>query len=168
MSWVSPATVALSARVTDDGGTAGLTHTWEIVSAPDGGTRRLPPWVDDPGRLIALAHLDMGYGRYTFRLTVRDAEGQTVVREVNYDSGTIVRRMEVVPAAATVAAGGTVQFTAAEYDPAGNRIAYPLAPGWSVVEGPGRSTRPGGTRPRRGPPARPRSRPRCSSRATAG
>ena len=45
--------------------------------------------------------------------------------------------MEVAPAAATVAAGGTVQFTAVEYDPAGNRIAYPLAPGWSVVEGPG-------------------------------
>jgi hypothetical protein len=79
----------------------------------------------------------MGYGLYTFRLTVRDAEGQTAVREVSYDSGTIVRRIEVTTAAATVAAGRTVQFTAVEYDPAGNRIAYPLAPGWSVVSGPG-------------------------------
>ena len=137
VSWVSSATVALTARVADDGGPAGLTYTWEVVSAPNGGTRRLPPWDTDPARPIALARLDMGYGLYTFRLTVRDSEGQAATSDVRYDSGTVFAGIEVSPAEATVPAGGTVQFTAVEYDAGGYRVAYPIAPGWGVVGGPG-------------------------------
>ena len=136
--WFAPGTVALAARVTDDRGADHLTYAWEVVSAPDGQTRRLPPWQDlGPGRPQVVASETMGYGPYTFRLTARDAEGQTAVREVTYDFGVFVKRLEVSPATATAPAGGSAQFSVTEYDRAGAVIPNPLTPTWHVVNGPG-------------------------------
>ena len=72
--------LVLWATATDDGaGRAALTYTWEVVSAPPGGDgpclpvrARLPDGRDSRSS---------GTGPYTFRLTVRDADGQTATSD---------------------------------------------------------------------------------------
>lgn len=122
--------VFLAVGATDDGGPHGLTYTWETVSAPAGAS---PSWSvgDDDSLGRATAHLD-AYGTYTFRVTVRDGDGQAVTSEVTHGYAPSISRIEIVPEQATIPVGGTVQFTAIGYDSFGRRLPGPVNPGWRV------------------------------------
>ena len=130
---VSLLSVALIVGATDDGGPANLTYTWEIVSAPPGAASHISPRPGDP--TAAIAGFDTP-GHYQFRVTVRDANGQTAVSEVGYNFPTFVGILDVSPASATVPAGGMVRFTAVVRNQF--HLAVPgLAASWQVVSGPG-------------------------------
>ena len=130
---VSLLSVALIVGATDDGGPANLTYTWEIVSAPPGAASHISPRPGDP--TAAIAGFDTP-GHYQFRVTVRDANGQTAVSEVGYNFPTFVGILEVSPASATVPAGGMVRFRAVARNQF--HLAVPgLAASWQVVSGPG-------------------------------
>jgi phosphatidylethanolamine-binding protein (PEBP) family uncharacterized protein len=134
-SWLSSSGVALSAGATDDGGAGNLTYTWEVVSAPAGAAPQITQWAG-PGSPAANVTLDRG-GRYTFRVTVRDAQGQTANSEVRYTDPLSVPDFEVSPREATVPAGGTVRFETVVRDAAGHLTPEPIAPSWRVASGPG-------------------------------
>jgi hypothetical protein len=130
---VSLLSVALIVGATDDGGPANLTYTWEIVSAPPGATSHISPRPGDP--TAAIAGFDLP-GHYQFRVTVRDANGQTAVSEVGYNFPTFIGILDVSPASATLPAGGMVRFTAVARNQF--HLAVPgLAASWQVVSGPG-------------------------------
>ena len=124
--------VVLWATATDEGGSGVLTYTWEVVSTPPGGTAYVPQPV--PGYSDARTYLS-GTGPYTFRLTVRDASGQTATGELvfNYDPR-YIRGLELTPEFATVPPGGTVQFTAVVRDQFGEPMPD-VDPDWEVFVG---------------------------------
>ena len=125
-------TVALTVGAADDGGPDGLTYTWEAVSAPS------PPLITTQSVNHAAAAAALyADGTYTFRVTVRDAEGQTATSEVSYANQAGVSRLEVSPRQATIPAGGTAQFTAVAYDPSGQPVPAPAPVTWGVSQGPG-------------------------------
>jgi hypothetical protein len=111
--------IALTADVVDDRGPAGLTYTWTAASAPGGAAPRITPTPSPEDPSSANVALDRG-GVYSFRLTVRNAEGQAATSLFNYVILQSTDGMEVFPRAATVPAGGTVQFVAALRDQFGN------------------------------------------------
>jgi len=129
--------VVLWATATDEGGPGGLTYTWAVVSTPPGGTAFVSPSV--PGYSDARTYLS-GTGPYTFRLTVRDAAGQTTTGELvfNYDPR-YARGLEVAPDFTTVPPGGTVQLTAVVRDQFGEPMPD-VDPDWEVFVGPGTIT----------------------------
>ena len=140
--------ITLTAQATDDGGPAGLTYTWTVESAPAQAAPEITPSTNSATPADAYIHLNRA-GSYTFRLTVRDAEGQTATSLVRYVtapptiSGT---GMDVSPRAAIVPLGGTVQFEAILYDQFGNRMPN-AEPTWQVfgpgtIDGSGRYTAP--------------------------
>jgi hypothetical protein len=127
----------------DDGGPFNLWYTWETVSAPAGAApvrfETAGPnsgHSSDPGGR-AMATFDRA-GEYTFRLTVRDWQGEAVqtspVRVV------VVQEpwdFVVTPAAPTVPSGGTVGVTVEGLDQFGDPLAGTTC-GWHfVLEGPG-------------------------------
>ena len=124
-------TAILRAQVADDGGASDLTYAWEVVSTPAGGTALVTPFTDPSS---AIAQMTRG-GRYTFRLTVRDATGLTASREVEFTNSTVYASLEVTPERATVPAGGSVQFTAVVRDNWGF-VVPDARPEWEVF-GPG-------------------------------
>jgi hypothetical protein len=131
--------IALKATVTDPGGSAGLSYTWEFVSASPGGYSQVYPSPADPSAATAFVS---STGVYTFRVTVRDANGLTATQDINF---TYVPRyitsMELTPLSATVPAGGTVQFTAIVRDQYGDPMPD-VHPDLSVF-GPGTITQSG-------------------------
>jgi Legume lectin domain/Bacterial lectin len=142
VTWFVPSSVDLHATATDDGGAAGLTYAWEVVSAPAGTASHIT--VHNPGNAFASVG---GAGRYVFRVTVTDAEGLVATRTVNFDfqppfgfHSTLlslpVVGTNVFPQDSTVRAGETLQFTLDLRDPLGKRMPDP-GPTWQVSSGPG-------------------------------
>ena len=132
--------VQLRATVADDGGSGGLTYTWEMVSAPPGGAVYVYSFPSSPGQAHAYPHV---VGPYTFRLTVRDADGRTATRDVVYNHDPrYIAGLELTPESATVPQGGTVQFTAVVRDQYGQPMPF-VDPSFQVFAGPGTITRSG-------------------------
>ena len=77
----APNVIVLGVGAEDDGGPAGLTYTWEVVSAPPRGTAQIGLGSDaTPG--VAAATVTRA-GPYTFRVTVRDPDGLTATAEAS-------------------------------------------------------------------------------------
>jgi hypothetical protein len=131
--------IRLSAVAAETGGSGGLTYTWEVVSVPSGGSPNIYPSSVDPA---AAWSYPTATGIYTFRLTVRDADGRTATDQVslNHDPRHI-HDLELSPPSATVPAGGSVQLTAVVRDQYGEPMPgvrpdlYVIGPGTITPDG---------------------------------
>jgi hypothetical protein len=131
--------IGLKATVSDTAGAGGLSYTWEVVSVSPSGYSQVYPSSADPSAATAFV---TGPGVYTFRLTVRDADGETASDEVTFNNDPrYITSLELTPAMATVPAGGTVQFTAVVRDQYGDPMPD-VHPDLSVF-GPGSITQSG-------------------------
>jgi hypothetical protein len=131
--------VRLFASAADTGNSGGLTYSWGVVSVPPGSYPNIYPSVLDPS---GAWFYPTATGVYTFRVTVRDANGRTATKDVSFTHDPrYVTSLELTPQSATVPAGGTVQFTTIVRDQYGNPM--PDTQPALFVYGPGTITQSG-------------------------
>ena len=121
-------TAVLDGTVSDDGLPGGtLTVNWGVVSGP------APVTFADPNAEDTTAAFSVE-GDYVLRLTAFDGELSTSSDVlVRVTPELVLSSIEIIPAAATVVAGGTFQFTARGFDPSGNPTS--IAPLWNATGG---------------------------------
>src|SRR3989337_653549 len=134
----SPVTTGTSTNLSvlgsDDGGEAALTYTWTATAKPSGAA---DPTYSANGTNAAknITATFSQAGAYTFQVTVRDAGNLTATSSVNITVNQTLTTVAVAPSSTSVAAGGTVQFTATGKDQFGANLSPQLAFSWSVGGG---------------------------------
>ncbi len=123
-------TVALKVLGADDGGEAKLKYTWS-ATGPDAVTFT-PNGAN--GAKNAVATLKRA-GAYTFTATLTDVAGLTQTSAVALAVPAQGTSLSLTPAAATVAPGRTLQFTARALDQFGLALAPQPAFGWTASGG---------------------------------
>jgi hypothetical protein len=128
---VTGSTTALSVLGADDGGEAALTYTWAMVTGP------LAPSFSANGSNAAKSSTATfsRAGSYLLRVVVRDAGNQTVTSDVSVDVQQTLTQVALGPSSATVAVGGTQQFTASALDQFGQALNPQPGFSWSVSGG---------------------------------
>ena len=125
--------VNLSALGADAAGASSLTYTWTAtgpaaVSFSANGTNS----AQNTTASFAAA------GTYTFLVTITDPSDLSITSQVSYTVSQVETSIKVSPAAATVAANTTQQFTATALDQFGSAMAnQPASFMWSVAAGVG-------------------------------
>jgi plastocyanin len=137
----SPATVtgkttALSVLGADDGGEANLTYTWAMTTGPTGAQPTFSANGTNAAKNSTVTFDRVG--SYTFQVTITDAGGLTAASSASVSVVATLTSLKLTPTSATVAPGGTVQFTATGYDQFALVLAQQPKFTWSVVSGPGR------------------------------
>ena len=113
-STVSGTTSALSVLGADDAGEGALVYTWAANTVPSGATvTYLANGTNGAKNTTATFNRA---GVYTLQCTIRDVPGLTVASSVNVTVCATLTIVTVSPAAATVAASATQQFTACGVD----------------------------------------------------
>ena len=107
------ATVNLSALGADDGGEGNLTYTWATVGTPPAAVAFNVNGTNAAKNAIATFS---SAGNYSFQVTIRDAANGTVTSNVNVTVTLTLASITVTPSTASVATGGTQQFTATARD----------------------------------------------------
>jgi glucose/arabinose dehydrogenase len=130
----SPTTVKMSVLGADDGGEAGLTYAWTTLSKPAGAADAAFSLSGSNGAKSSTATLFQA-GAYTFRVTITDARGLSVVSDVSVTVAAALTGITVSPASVSVASGGTQQFAAVARDQFGNPVATQPAFTWAVATG---------------------------------
>lgn len=130
----SPTTVKLSVLGADDGGEAGLTYAWTTLAKPAGAADATFSLSGSNGAKSSTATLFQA-GTYTFRVTITDARGLSVVSDVSVTVAAALAGVTVSPASVSVANGGTQQFSAVARDQFGNPMATQPAFTWSLAAG---------------------------------
>ena len=130
----SATTVSLSVLGADDGGEAGLTYTWSVVSKPAGAADPTYSLNGTNGAKNATATL-LAVGAYTFRVTITDARGLSVTSDASVTVAAALTSVTVTPQGVSVANGKTQQFSAVARDQFGNPLATQPAFTWSLAAG---------------------------------
>src|SRR5712671_4721507 len=131
---VTGSTTALAARGADDGGEAALTYTWAPASGstPPGAVAFSPNGTNAASSSTATF---TRAGSYTLEVTIRDAQGQSVTSSVAVNVSQTLTAVAVTPSSATVAPGGTQQFSATARDQFGQPLSSAPPFSWSVSGG---------------------------------
>jgi hypothetical protein len=129
---VTGSQTALSVLGSDDHGEAALSYTWLTVGTPPA-----PVTFSDNGTNSAkntVASFTRA-GTYQFQVIIQDGRGQTNTSFVAVSVNPTIAALVVAPASATVATGGSQQFTASARDQFGDPLATQPAVSWSVSGG---------------------------------
>lgn len=128
---VTGTTAQLAALGADNAGEAALKYTWTAITAPS------PVTFSANGTNAAKATTATftGAGAYVFRVSIADAANLTVTSMVNVTVSAALTSIVVAPATATVAMGGTRQFTASARDQFGTTLAVQPTIAWTVAGG---------------------------------
>ena len=113
----------------DDGGEASLTYTWSVVGTPPGSVSFSATGTNAAKDTTAMFG---AVGTYTLRVTVTDAFGLSTTSQVTVTTNQTLSSITVSPASATVAPGGSQQFSATARDQFGNPLALQPAFSWSL------------------------------------
>jgi hypothetical protein len=114
----------------DDGGEANLTYTWAAIGgSPAGATFSANGTNAAKDATVTFAQA----GTYTLQVTVTDLGGLSVTSQVTVTTSQALTSVTVAPGTATVAPGGTQQFTATARDQYGNPMAQQPAFTWSLT-----------------------------------
>ncbi|MGD0464521.1 MAG: hypothetical protein ABSB74_18705, partial [Tepidisphaeraceae bacterium] len=128
---VTGTTTTLSALGSENGSGAGLSYTWSATSVPNGVAT--PTYsVNGTNAASTTTATFFGAGSYTFLVTITDASNNSVTSSVNVTVQQTPTGVIVTPSSATVATGGTKQFSANATDQFGNAISSPTF-GWSIT-----------------------------------
>lgn len=133
----TPATVTttstkLSLAATDDAGTANLTCTWEITSAPPGGSVTFSPATHNPSQETTATFSQPG--NYTLAATVTDPQGLSATATTSVSVIATATSINPAPATATLPVHQSLDFSASVLDQFGRILAAaPLA--WAVDAG---------------------------------
>jgi hypothetical protein len=116
----------------DDNGEAALVYTWSTTGTPPA-----PVNVSANGTNAAknTTATFTKAGAYNFQVTIRDAANQTVTSAVTVNVTQTLTSIAVTPASASVATGGTQQFTATARDQFATALATQPTFTWSVAGG---------------------------------
>ena len=138
---VTGTTAALSVLGADAPSTAGeasLTYTWVATSGP---TAAVPTFSANGTNAAKNTTVTFAaVGTYTFQVTAADRLGQSVTSSVTVNVTATVTTIQVTPAAATLIAGQSTQFTAAALDQFGAAVATTPNVTWAVTSGSGTIT----------------------------
>ena len=129
---VTGTTTNLSVLGDDDGGEANLTYTWTLAGTPPAAVTFSANGTNAAKNTTATF---TRAGTYNFVVTIRDAAAQTVTSSVDVTVDQTLTSVAVSPASATVANGGTQQFTATARDQFANALAVQPAFTWSIDAG---------------------------------
>ncbi len=128
---VSGTTSALSVTATDDGGEAGLTYAWSVVSAPNGATVNFTPNGTNAAKNASA--LFSAPGNYQLSVSAVDSAALSDSKTVNVTVQQTLTSIDVSPASPVVVSNGTQLFTATPRDQYGSPMVAPLI--WSVSGG---------------------------------
>ena len=128
---VAATTAQLSALGADNDAEPALKYTWAATTGPAPVTFS----VNGTNAAKSATATFTSAGAYVLRVTIADAANLTVTSSVNVTVSAALTTVAVGPAAATVAMGGTRQFTATAKDQFGASVAVPPAFVWSVAGG---------------------------------
>ena len=131
----SPATgttTTLSVLGADDGGAANLTYTWTTTGTPPAAVSFSANGTNAAKSVMATF---TKAGSYSFVVTIKDAGGLTATSAVTVAVSQTLTSIAVSPASASVATGGTQQFTASAKDQFGAALSSQPSFTWSVVSG---------------------------------
>jgi subtilase family serine protease len=126
--------VNLTALGADVAGESTLTYTWSATGTPPGSVAFSANGTNAAKATVATLG---AAGAYTFQVTVTDASGLSATSQVSITVSQVQTSISVSPAAATVAANGTTQFSAAALDQFGAAMATQPSFTWSVTSGGG-------------------------------
>jgi len=131
---VTGLTTALAARGADDGGEAALSYTWAPApgATPPGAVGFSPNGNNAASSSTATF---TRAGSYTLEVTIRDAQGLSVTSSVAVNVSQTLTAVTVTPSSATVAPGGTQQFSATAQDQFGQPLSSAPPFDWSVSGG---------------------------------
>ena len=129
---VTGTTTTLSVLGADNGGAANLIYTWSILSKPAGAA---DPTFQINGTNAAQNTLATFFqpGAYTFRATIRDAQGLTVTSDTSVTVLQSVASIKVYPAKTQVLVGRKRQFTAYAWDQFGAMLAQQPVFTWTRI-----------------------------------
>ena len=127
---VTGVSVGLSVLGQEGGGDGGLTYTW-TSSGPAGVA--FSDNADNGAKNVTATFTQAG--AYTFTAAVTDGNNQRATSSVAVTVNQTLTRVAVTPPTAGVAAGATLQFSAAARDQFGAPMATPPAFTWSVDNG---------------------------------
>jgi len=122
-------TATLHVLGADAAGEASLTYTWAAAGTPPGSVSFSANGTNaakDTTVTFTAA------GTYTLQVTVTDPSGLTATSQVTVTTNQALTSVSVTPGTATVAPGGTQQFTARGLDQYGNPMATQPAFTWSL------------------------------------
>ncbi len=128
---VTGTTTALSALGSENGSGAGLNYTWSATSVPAGVNAPIYS-VNGTNAAANTTATFYGAGSYSFLVTISDAENNSVTSSVNVTVEQTPTGVIVSPSSATVATGGTQQFSATATDQFNNPISSPTFT-WSIT-----------------------------------
>ena len=125
-------TTTLSVLGADDRGEANLTYTWATTGTPPA-----PVTFSANGTNAAktVGATFTKAGSYSFQVTIRDQGNLTVTSSVTVTVASTLTGITVIPASASVAAGGTQAFTATARDQFGAALSPQPALTWTVSGG---------------------------------
>jgi hypothetical protein len=126
---VTGTTAALGVLGADDAGEAALTYTWATVGTPPAPVEFSANGTNAAKATAVTFHKA---GTYSFKVTARDAAGQTAESTVDVAVSPTLSGLSVSPATATLPAGGTLQLAAAARDQFGDLIPTPSGLAWAV------------------------------------
>jgi regulation of enolase protein 1 (concanavalin A-like superfamily) len=129
---VTGTTTALSVLGADYNGESALTYTWAATTIPTGATA--PTFsVDGTNGAKATTATFSKAGAYTFTVTIADAAGLSTTSVVNVTVNETTAKVSVSPAAPTLVAGATQQFSAVAYDQFGVALSPQPTVAWSLT-----------------------------------
>jgi hypothetical protein len=135
-STIPSRTTVLSALGDATAGEAGLTYSWSIIHSPAGAASPTFNANDSNAarQVVATFHKD---GRYLFRCTITDANGNTLKTDVQVEVAQTATSLRLSPHDRTVAIGHAITFHAALYDQFGHPIRDQSAVQYSIFSGAG-------------------------------
>jgi len=122
-------TASLSVLGADAAGASSLTYSWTTLGTPPA------PVAFSANGTNAAQNTTATFsqaGSYTLQATVTDPSGLTVTSQVTVIVSQTLTSIQVTPGSATVAPGGTSQFSATELDQFGNAMAKQPTFTWSL------------------------------------
>jgi subtilase family serine protease len=133
-STVTGTTTGLTVSATDPAGATKLTYTWSVTAEPAGAAA---PSFSANGTNAAQNSTATFHkaGSYTFQVTITDPSGLTATSSVSVTVNPTFTRVSVTPGSASLADGGTQQFTASALDQFGNAMATQPSWAWSLGSG---------------------------------
>ncbi len=129
---VTGTAVALTAVGSDDGGAANLSYTWSVAGTPPAAVGFSANGTNAARQSTATF---TRAGNYTLRVVAVDAAGLSSTADVTVTVAQTLTTLVVRPAATSMAASTTQQFTASGVDQFSQPMTTPVAPAWSVTGG---------------------------------
>jgi hypothetical protein len=125
-------TTNLSVLGSDNGGKANLIYEWSVLTKPFGAADPTFSVNNNNAAQNAVATFSQR-GSYTFRVTIRDAQGLVTTSDVNVVVNAVRSALAIAPAVSRVRVGSRTKFNGLVYDQFGDLMSDPSAVKWKLV-----------------------------------